>query len=164
MIDITFVPLWLERHLKSLGHPLTVVGTTEGLANILSPKDLENYKIAKVYFQQTYLVPQGLVKADLKYQDLEQNINDTQILSYLYGNTFVGSDVTTTPAFDINVIGDGVYVTVPCHHDTDGTNTFVESKFVTKLISTIVNYMPLEQIARTALYRNFVNVASSTHQ
>lgn len=160
MIDITFVPLWLERHLKSLGHPITVVGQPSELANILSHRDLKNYKAAVRYFQQSYLVEHGLVEHDLPYIDVIHGLQSSDIVGYLYGGTFVGSDSPDKPEFHINVIGDGVYVTVASNLGSKDVAP-VHGKFVTDLLGAIVNYMPLNQVTRTKLFRNYVTVAAS---
>lgn len=154
MADIIFVPLWLERHLKSLGCSVTVLSNRQETANILSPIDLGNYMSARHYFEQTYLVPQGLAERCELWWDVSQSIDDRAVCAYLYGNTFVGAGLDSQPNFDVNVMGDSIYVTVPDQLDT--SEFFVPGVFVRKLVSALVNYMPLEQIARTALYRNFV--------
>lgn len=160
MIDITFVPLWLERHLKSLGHPITVVNQPTELANILSSRDVQNYEHSVMYFEHAYLVHQGFVPQCNERMDWIHGMSPDEVTKHLYGNTYLGADYPVHPGFHVNVIGDGIYVRVDPTRTSDAMRQ-TDPSLVTDLISAVVNYMPLNLVAGTALFRNYVTVAAS---
>lgn len=161
MIDIIFVPLWLEKHLKSLGLSVTKLHTMESAKDILSTIDFNNYLKSKEYFEQKYLVDRGLAKYDPRYSEVLYELTDLDITRHLYGDFYSGTGNTLTPTFDVNVIGDAVYVTVRT------TNTGVDAvcsgevnDLTKSLIDVLVQYVPVKEIASWPMFRNFIQTVS----
>lgn len=158
MIDIIFVPLWLERHLKSLGVSVSSLRDTSALGDILSPVDVKNYVASKLYFDQKYLVPMELAKNVPEYNDVLYELDDASIIKHLYGSFYFGSNNTITPEFNVNVIGDAVYITIDMQGD-DGVNAKCSGEVPTlpaNIIKAIASFTPIKEIASRPIFRDFI--------
>jgi hypothetical protein len=158
LMNLVFIPVWLEKVLEANGQSLSFALETENLTRILSMRDLDLYRQAQS--QLFGFLPEAIGRSfkNVTATCVNQNLDSEEKRGYLYGFLPGSEDLNSDPKFTATHVGyDSIVLTVAKESTLPDNNSVY---LMEAIIGILTNVQPLEEVAKLPIMEAWLKAAA----